>query len=47
MEVLLQRLADDDQTGDHEEGGDVVGGQARFGPEDAVVLARVAVFPVT
>ena len=43
VEVLLQGLPDDDEARNHEEGGDVVCGQAGFGAEDAGVGADVAV----
>jgi len=41
VEVVLERLADDDEARDHDGDGDEVGRQARLGAEQAVMTAHV------
>lgn len=42
VQTVLQLLAHDDEAGDHARGANVVGDEAGFGLEDALVLAHVA-----
>lgn len=40
--MLIEAETDDDKTGDHEEGGDVVGGKTAFWLENAIVFLDVS-----